>query len=1131
MTEEQCALHPHESAQDLLEAVLAGLPDAFGWPQLFPVVVPSVAFRDWLQLRIARRRGICMGFEFLTPQDFLRRVPGPVVPGRESPWAARALQWKILTRMSDVIGPLGMFDPAPRDLLALAGVLADRFDQYGHFRPDLIRSWARGESGLPSGVSSADRAQETWQRALWTAIAADTEVPHPAVELLQWIRDTDSHEALKRDFPEVMVLGSGSLDPLLLEVLSMMKAAGCAVTVHMLLPSLGFLGDLKVRRGQSALLVADTQDPQELEVGASHPLLESMGRQSVGTFLLLGQLDDQYTHWPEPNEKSVGSSGLLKCLQEDIRCLRPPGSASPSDAASPPMVSASRRDVAIHHPQFSGLLPPSGEQEDGHEMADDGSLRVHSCFGPRREVEVLREEILRAFEELPDLHPDEIHVVTSSLETYAPLVAAVLEQGGRPLPVRITEVHGLGREPTVEAILLLLRLVHRGRFTASELLGLCGLPSVQDALGIRDDSRAADRIRAWVTESGFMHGLREDDSAGHPKIGTWRFARDRILAGRWFGPETEDRYPNGDYVLPVADALASDEPLAGRWTSWCACLEETLLVWCDPADAATWARRIGQACDDLLSGEEDARFTLREPLGFLAASECSVLLDAGAVMDWLDGEVGEPGRRSVLSGHITFGGIKPLQNLPCRVLAMVGMQEGVFPRQAQVPAWDLLQCDPRVWDRNPRVEDRQLFLDAVLTPSDRLILCASNRNVRTGRDEGFSSCVDELLRTLARMGVRRESLVVTHPLQPFSPFYFAEASGRPSRTPSHDPHQARVGTALLDSEARKSGLPLFVPHGKSVGEKDSSTPVKISLHEMIDFWRDPARAFLRAAGIVLQRETEEDVALDRSPLTMGGLERWSLKNTILEALPTASTPEWIRAKLEADRDLPPAGIGEAHWKEGLSTGMALVAALQDLRGEDLMIETTVSSRSATVSGQLALTCEGTRLLDFRVGQFKDSKHFLAPWIRAIVASASGQPLEVLLLDEANPDDPTVCPALAESEARSLLESLVQGYLEGLRRPLAFAPATSDAYARAAMGKNPDSALEKAEVEWSRSSTEFGDGEGQLAAARLAWRDRDAFEESEDWVRWGDGIARPLRQWFCQAAPLSTSHSQKTQPAP
>ena len=65
----------------------------------------------------------------------------------------------------------------------------------------------------------------------------------------------------------------------------------------------------------------------------------------------------------------------------------------------------------------------------------DDSIRVHSCHGRSRQVEVLRDAILHLLEEDPELQPRDIIVMCPDIEHFAPLIQATFgaydEEGGR----------------------------------------------------------------------------------------------------------------------------------------------------------------------------------------------------------------------------------------------------------------------------------------------------------------------------------------------------------------------------------------------------------------------------------------------------------------------------------------------------------------------------------------------------------------------------------------------------------------------------------------------------------------------------------------------------------------------------
>ena len=318
--------------------------------------------------------------------------------------------------------------------------------------------------------------------------------------------------------------------------------------------------------------------------------------------------------------------------------------------------------------------------------------------------------------------------------------------------------------------------------------------------------------------------------------------------------------------------------------------------------------RLERAADRGLRPAAFQRGRSRRPAGSSARARISFTspvqesLDAAAIADWLAGEFDETTRRTLLSGRITFGRFKQLQNLPCRVLAMVGMEDGAFPRRNRAPAWDLLGCDPRAWDRNARIDDRQLFLDALLTPKDRLIITASTRNVRSGNQEPFSSCVDELLRVAGETMRNPRPLVVQHRLQPFAAGYFTADQDKLER--SFDHANARVAAAVLGGEAGKpAGIPFWQDNQSE--EVALAEPLELTVDELIKFWKEPARAFLRAQQIFLGFGAGDDGDLDRFPLKLGGLEAWSAKSEVVGNVIESGSPQPLtKALLRAGRMLP-----------------------------------------------------------------------------------------------------------------------------------------------------------------------------------------------------------------------------------
>lgn len=1047
---------PYTNQTSLFEGLVTALPNSCGVLETRRLVVPSVYFRDWLQIQITRRFGVCMGFEFSMPQDFVVEVFREAGIEKAEDWTKGRLEWEILEGMAgdSTLVPLMPLGASPRDRFAMARAVADRIDQYAHFRPEMLEAWARGGE-----FCKAASVEEKWQRRLWRSLFES--IDRDAGLIPSRLQEAEIPEKLCSAFPKITVIGSGSLDPLLMKTLAILSAGGAGVSVHVVLPCLGYLADIRKRTQTGNLALPDSSsDPENFELGdvvQNNPLLVSMARHAVGTFVLIGENGDQYENWPDPLDLVAASPSdtLLKLIQDGVRANSP-------------------------YEKLGGAKA-------------DSSLRIHACYGPRRELEALRDELLRAFAEIKDLKAEEVLIAVPSLEDYAPLVPAVFYTKENPLPVRLMEFPASEGDEVLEGLLAILELARGRRGCASEVLDLMRLRAVREALGVGEDEEKMEFLADKFRDSGITQGF----ASGDERPGDWGFSLNRLVAGEFFGPREPERSAEGRFQLPVMDSMGSNFSELETFLQWLADLRSTLIDWQTPAPPCQWADRLRKAAAALLAGEDGRMGEADKILRFLSRLAVTSPVDVAVILDWLESETSEANRRAPISGATPFGRLKQLHNTPCRVLALVGMQNDNFPSRTTTPSWDLLYAQPKIWDRNARVDDRQMFLDAVLAPAERLIITASTQNIRTNKSQPFSTCVDELLLAAQNLGVERKTLVLEHPLQPFSKKYFN--SGNTLKKPLG---QAAAGLAEKIHCSDKTKSPLWTGE---VGLPPSISD-EIPVQSLVAFWKDPAKGFLKAQGIAIPFEESDDKVLDRAVLAVDSLGSWKIKDAMMhERIEGAGKMDFLKAKLRADRDLPPDSLGEKTWESTRSVVESIATLVVNEKGGHLELEVSLEIHGLLrkVTGSALLNARADALVAYRAGKIDDAKDFLGPWIMANLASASGRELPTLIYDELTSAAPDQKKLIPPEEALEHLKMLVEGFLQGQCRPLGYAPITST--------KLIDG-VERAAAEWDREDMGHGGGEGRKETSRLAWRDRMPFDEIDDWIVWKDSIAQPLKTW-------------------
>jgi exodeoxyribonuclease V gamma subunit len=1078
MTIKFCFSNRLEALEEALWQRLATSPSDPFAPE--HIVVPGAAMQRRLTLSYAKHFGVCANIRFGYLAGWLWQRMSRMLPSiaDDSPLAPETLTWRILRLLDDpsiaslprLNGYLGHADMAMR--FDLAERIARLFDRYGIFRSDWLSDWAQGKQ--PPDVPSNDRAMadEKWQAFLWKRIAQELNLgsSHPIDDFLQKlvVAGQDSIKVL----PERLTLFAlPDLPPLYLRALDGLSRH-TQVDAYFLNPCREYWGDIVDQRKQLSLRL---KGDDHAETG--NRLLAAWGQVARSTLRQLldvaeGGAEDE-THYIEP-----GSTSVLSRIQQSILDL---------------------------------------EELDSDALADikgDRSIVVHCCHGINRQLEVTHDALLDLFQHDTSLSLDDVVVLVPNLPEVAGTIEAVF--GGAPktpqsryIPYHITGLPLVEENPLARILLKVLQLPD-SRFEASRVLDLLEEPQVAKRFLLDDED--LDQVRNWMREAGIHWGFNAADRERHSGVADSRHTFDQGIDRLILG------YALPGVVDPVAGLLPAGEIEGGgaEVMARFALAIETFAKWAEYLSnahgPATWRQALDSVLDGLIdiddlskSAEKEVRHRIISLEESWASANFTSDLPVEIVRAALDDSRGAP-PGALPEGAVTFAPLATLRGLPYKVVCLLNMNDGEFPANERPAEFDLMakQTQHRPGDRHRAQDDRGVFLDAVLSARERLLIAYNGKSPRDNKPLPPSLLVSQLLDELAQACVpatadsdalsqARKRFVIEHPLQAFSPRYFdksddclfsyaqeyasalntaAVASGtqsglEPTTQDSDElPGEDEVASDIPDDDDLiPDDQPRFFKQSITLSEDQQDLAKNINLDRLQRFFRNPSQHWIQQS-LGADVPGDEDENSDVEPLLLDGDAERTLRHQLL-ALKLSErgrnlSPEQALTHALAGVELPSGPLGESSFHALWALVESFAACVEGSRRGAVLpnISYSFDLDSAQMSGVLTGLHE-SGVVRYRLDGIGGNV-FLSLWLEHLVLCCR-QPEGIELksihwgLDIFGEPSAVGFGPIEQDVALAHLSKLARLYKSGLSSPLPFFPRSAYAYYKARLigkGKSP-----------------------------------------------------------------------------
>ncbi|MCH8125022.1 exodeoxyribonuclease V subunit gamma [candidate division KSB1 bacterium] len=1010
------------------------------------IVVQSKGMERWISMELARKMGICSNIQFPFPNKFIYEIFQSIFPDLpvRSSFDREIMVWRIMKLLPFCIqqsqfNALRQYLSEPRSeikKIQLSERIADLFDQYILFRPEMIFDWEAGK-------------ENHWQAELWREMVKGSNSKHRATLGRDLIKTLEKTKVKSESIPErIAVFGISALPKFHIQIFSALAKIS-EVNLFLMNPCREYWGDI-LSDAEIKIIerkkIPGTLDLFHIEKG--NTILASMGKLGRDFFDLIEEWDtEEFSNYQDP-----GNDTLLSSIQSDILRLQ---------------------DRSL-----------TRERKRKIDLSDQ-TIQIHSCHSPRREMEILQNQLLELFEENPSLKPGDILVMAPDIEPYTPFIQSVFElpfNDPRRFPFSITD-RSLSTENSIVNTFFAILDLPGSRFNAPQIFAILEYPAVRQKFNISDNDLSL--VQSWIKETRIRWGRNTENrrDLGLPEFNqnSWQAGLNRLLLGYALPGQERNFYENE--LLPFDDVEGSQAVVLGNFLEFIEQLFETVDSLKIKRTLADWYQMLNEVLELFFATNDETVLDIhiiRRLIGefeeYQDLSKFEDKIELEVIVHHLKTRLNNEGfGYGFMTGGVTFCSLLPMRSIPARVICLIGMNSDAYPRQNRQLGFDLLAKSPQKGDRSRRNDDRYLFLEAILSARDKLYISHIGQSIKDNSAIPPSVLVSELLDYIhSNFEIENcriiDQIKTNHRLQAFSPEYFK----RYNDLFSYSGDNLEIAKSLLDSQKEQ---PIFI--SEKLPEPDKKFK-ELRLQDLYRFFRNPTRFLLNKRLNLYLRENQVTIE-EKETFALAGLDRYAVSQSLVKSSSKYDETRQIKKVTSSTGMLPIGAVGDYDFDRLNNKVRHFVSKTEEIFQLAPLdpVQVDLNINEFHVTGRLDHVHENGNVL-FRYARVKAKDHLNA-WLNHLVLncySSGNYPAHSFLAGVNNATDGQWVGWVFQPLQNSfdILSNLLDIYWEGLSYPIRFFPDSSYTYFRLIKEeqKTVETALENAQKTWFGTDRQRGE---------------------------------------------------------
>lgn len=952
------------------------------------VVTQTEGMNNWLKIKMAEHSGIAANIRFYKPNELISKIYYLLGGPFAQVFSGRNLEWLLYKELGEpnfikkYPSVAGYYQEGGKlnDLkrIALADVVADLFDQYQIYRPDMIHNWNQSKIKIDN---------EKWQMELWQATkqfagAGFTDKITISNFIKEALNDPEKVNKLQQAMPSIYLFGISVLTEYHLDIFQSLSPH-LDIEFFILNPA----PEEYWFEDRSPKLISFLKSKGILsahEESIGNELLTSWGKIIRDTFSLLFKHEELINGYDPLPSKVFEHDTLLNKIQNLI---------------------VHNQKIEINYFTEKNL--------------DDGTIAVSSCQSEAREVEILYNYLVHLVDKKKQqLSSRDILVMVSDIDAYASYIRAVFDNAPYRFDYNIADESYASLDSISNALLAILNLSN-SNFTSENILRLLDFSSIKNGLEISDTELIQRTVDAAKIRFG-IEGKKEDDTY----LISWLYGLKRIIYG--IAISGGEEYGEGEDSFFPLDNLESNKAYdVIRFLHFVESIMQLIHDRENLKSISGWVDHVRKTLELFIPTNSEIP---DEDYGALLLqleqyNEVNVLMkdeiEYGVFLRAFQPTLATTKCSYTFAGEgITFCSLIPMRSIPFKVVAMLGLNSNIFPRKEEKIQFDLMQNEKRKGDRNLKENDRHLFLETLNSAGDFLYLSYIGQNSQDNATLPPSGLIDELLDFIEQGAEHpeqvRTKLMTVHPIHRFSSIYS-----------SNDP---RYYSYLLESAKELDNIILK--------EKNPAPDVAtITIKDLMDFAKEPVKYYYNQVLKIYL--SDEEISLSETELLdLNHLQEWSLKQELLEIDDTELGSLSLQKRKKGE--LPLKNMADVFIEKNLTEIVEIKEIFRELIAGQT--KQTIAINLSIGDYQLVGDIDdiyGNKALSICTSN-TELKYLITGYLRHLILAAAGHSHDFHFLSGTNKKQ-FICNKISKDDAINELEEIIELFKKGNENKILFYP--------------------------------------------------------------------------------------------